>query len=61
MSHKIVSISLSTELVDQIEGIRNDLPRSLIFKRLLEAGLKTNGNQQVVSFGSNQNGEVKVT
>lgn len=40
MSHKIVTISLSEELLNKIEETRKDLPRSLVFKRLLESGLE---------------------
>jgi len=40
MKHTVIAISLPEDLVKKIESNRFDLPRSLVYKRILEAGLK---------------------
>ena len=41
MTHSVIAVSLPDELLKKIEAQRGDLPRSLVFKRLLESGLKS--------------------
>lgn len=39
MSNKVITISLPIELINKLEKSRGDLPRSLVYRRVLEKGL----------------------